>query len=161
MKRRTILILFAALFVIAFFLLYAILSESAQAPPGPGPSVATDVGLLITVVLCISIGFWISFADREAKNWKEGAWLIVGLIFGSAVFFLLGVGETIGLMGVELSYPATFNNLSIAGDFLGAIAAILGLAAVLAFILIIDGYFAKADLKAEVDRHRLPTEDNP
>jgi uncharacterized membrane protein len=146
--------------ILAFFLLYTIVSQSWQAPPGLGPSVATDVGLLVTVVLCVSIGFWMSFADKEAKNWKR-ALLVVGLIFGSVVFLFLGVGETFGLMGVELSYPATFNNLSMAGDFLLAIAAILGLGAVLAFILILDKYVAKADLKAEMERHRLPTEGNP
>jgi hypothetical protein len=106
--------------------------------------VATDTGLLITVILCVSISFWVTFADKEAKNWKRGAPLIVGFICASVVCWFLGVGETFGLMGVEMAHPATFNNLSIAGDFLYAIAAILGLSAVLAVILILD--------QAEIER---------
>lgn len=159
-ERRTILILFTTLMVLAFLLLYTILSQSAQVPPGPGPSVATDVGLLITVVLCVSISFWMTFADKKAKNWKK-ALLVVGLIYGSVVFFFLGVRETFGLMGVKQGYPAAFNNLSVAGFFLVVIAAILGLAAILTVILILDKYVAEADIKAETERHRLPTEDSP
>ena len=146
--------------VLAFFLLYTITSQSMEAPPGLGPSVVADVRLLITVVLCVSIGFWMSFADKEAKNWKR-ALLVVGLIFGSMVFLFSTIFETFGLMVDQVWYPAVYDNLIMAGDFLFAIAVILGLAAILAVTLILDKYVAEADLKAEMERHRLPTEDSP
>ena len=122
--------------VLAFFLLYVVELQSAQVPPGPGPSVAADVGLLITVILCVSFSFWFTFTGKEGENWEKGV-LVVGLIFASVVFGFSGIGETFGLMGTETSYPAAFNNLSIAGDFLLTIAVILGLAAVLALILLL------------------------
>jgi len=122
--------------VLAFFQLYVVESKSAQVPPGPGPSVVADVGLLITVILCVSFSFWFTFTGKEEENWEKGV-LVVGLFFASVVFGFSGVGETFGLMGVEMSYPAAFNNLSIAGDFLLIIAAILGLAAIIAFILLL------------------------
>jgi hypothetical protein len=128
--------LFIALMVLAFFLNYIVGSQSAQVPPGPGPSVAADIGLLITVILCVSFSFWLTFIGKEGETWEKAV-LVVGLVFASVGFWVLGVGETFGLMGVEMSYPAAFNNLSIAGDFLLATAAILGLAAVLAFILLL------------------------
>jgi len=138
------------LVVLAFFLFYLVYISSVG--QGTGPSVATDVGLLITVILCVSISFWTTFAEKEPKDWSTKALLIVGLICGSVTSWVSGIGETFGRMGTEISYPAIYNNLSIAGDFLGTIAAILGLAAVLAFILILDEHVAKADIKAEMDR---------
>jgi hypothetical protein len=130
------------------------------APPGLGPSVVTDVGLLLTVVLCVFIGFWMSFADKEAKNWKR-AWLVVGLIFGSMVFLFSTFVVTFNLMAVKLWYPAIYDNLMMTGDFLFATAVILGLGAILAVIVILDKYFVEADLKTEMERHRLPTEGSP
>ena len=115
---------------------------------------ATDVGLLITVILCVSISFWVTFAGKEAKNWKEGAWLFVGLICGSAIFFFLAASETFALVGPpEGQESATFNNLVLAGDFLGIIAVILGLAAILAFILILDSILV-AEARARLQESR-------
>jgi hypothetical protein len=151
LKRRRILMLFSALVVLALLLLYAVLLQSAEAPLGLELSVATDVGFLITVVLCISIGFWLTFEGERAKNWKKAGRLVVGLICGSVVLWFLGVGETI-----ETGFPAPLNSLSIAADFLFATAVIMGLAAIVAFILILDKHFAEADIKAEAERHRLP-----
>lgn len=147
MKRRTILMLFTALIVLAFFLLYTVLSQSAQGPPGPGPSVVTDVGLLITIILCASISFWMMFTDKEANNSKK-ALLVVGLICGSVVFGFLSFavfvdGASLGPYWLQ-AYPAAFNNISMAWHFLFAIAVILGLAAILAVILILD--------KSEIER---------
>jgi hypothetical protein len=107
-----------------------------------------------------SHGFWMSFADKEAKNWKR-ALLVIGLIFGSMVFLFSTFFETFGLAFDQLWYPAVYDNLIIAGDFLFAIAITLGLAAILAVLLILDKRFAETDLKAEMERHRLPTEDSP
>lgn len=137
MERRMILMLFTALMVLGFFLLYVILSQSAEVPQGPGPSIAIDTGLLVVAVLCVSIGLWVTFSDKETQKRKK-ALLIVGLICGSVLFWFLSVGETLGLVGVEMAHPAAFNNLAIAGHFLFAIAIIMGLAAFLALILIVD-----------------------
>ena len=149
MERRKILMFFTALMVLLFFLLYVVILQL------PEPSVATNAALLITVFLCVYFGFRMAFADKATKNWKK-ALLVVGLIYGSVVFSSLGFGET-----VETGYFGLFNSPFIAADFLFAISAILGLAAILAVILILDKYIAEADIKAETDRHRLPKEDNP
>lgn len=136
-KRRTIFIIMLIILVIlASFLVYTVLLQSGQVPPGPGPSVAIDVGLLVTVVLCVSISFWVTFAGK-AKHWKRGALLFVGLICASGMFFLLSF-LGVGLMGFEVSYPAAYDNIYLAGRFMLVIAIILGLAAILAFILILD-----------------------
>ncbi len=131
-KRRTILVpLLIALVILASFLVYAILYQSDQAPPGP--SVAIDVGLLVTVLVCVCIGFWLTYA---ANNWKRGVLLFAGLICASGIFFLfsfLGVG----LVGFEISYPAAYNNICLAGRFMLVIAIILGFTAFLALILIL------------------------
>jgi hypothetical protein len=132
--------LFTALMALAFFLLYTVLSQLLQAPPGPGPSVATDVGLLTTIILCVYIGFRMTFVGKEAKNWKK-ALPVVGLICGSVVFFFLGLlvfFDYAGLTGAGERDPSTLNNISMAGDFLFIIAVILGLAAILKVILILD-----------------------
>jgi hypothetical protein len=128
--------------VLAFSLVYAILLQSAQGPPGPGPSVATDIGLLVTVILCVYIGFRVMFAGKEAKSWKKGAWFIFGLICCSVLLGFLSFavfvdGASLGPYWLQ-AYPATVNNISMAWHFLLVIAVILGLAAVLALILILD-----------------------
>lgn len=147
--------LFTALMALAFFLLYTVISQLLQAPPGPGPSVATDVGLLITVIICVYIGFRMTFVGKDAKNWKK-ALLIVGLICGSVVFFFLNLLvclDEAGLTGAGERDPATLNSISMAGDFLGIIAAILGVAAILAFILILDSLeVAKARARLQQSR---------
>jgi hypothetical protein len=158
LKRRTILVSGFALVVLAFFLLDTITSESME-NSGVGPSVVTDVALLITVVLCVLIGFWVSFVDKKVENWK-GVFLVVGLIFGSMVFLFSTIAESVGLPVDQLYYPDLYDNLIMAGDFLFAIAVILGLSAIAAVILILDRYFTEVDLKAEMKRHRLPTEDS-
>ena len=115
---------------------------------------ATGVGLLIAVVLCVSISFWMAFAHEGEKNPIKGL-LVVGLIWGSVVFFFLALGEILG-RGVR---PPD-SSPPIIGTFLFAITLILGLAAILAVILILDEYFGEADLKHEMDNRRLPTEDS-
>ena len=158
MKRRTILMLFTVLMVLAFFLLYTVVSQSAQVPPGPGPSVATDIGLLITVILCVSISFWLTFTCKEAKGWKNGALLFVGLICGSVMFGFLSLLVFFGGASQEQwlqynGYLATFNNISMAWNFLFAIAIILAVAAFLALILILDSLeVAKARARLQESR---------
>jgi hypothetical protein len=137
LERRTILVLITILAVLAFFLLYTVISQSMQGPPGPGPSVATDVGLLITVVLCVSISLWATFADKEAKNWIGKALFVFGLICSSVLFWFLS-WLPVGLIGPYQGYPAAFDNVSTAGHFMLLLALILGLAAILAFILTLD-----------------------
>ena len=137
--------------VFALFLLGTITSESTAAS-GDGPSVLIDAALLITVVLCVFIGFWMSFVDEKVENWK-GVFLLCGLIFGSMVFLVSTMGEAIGAgPATRQYYPALYDNLIMAGDFLFAIAAILGLSAIVAVILILDRYFAEVDLKSEMKR---------
>ena len=146
-RRRTFFVrTLIMLIILASLLVYTILSQSAQAtqsPPGPGPSVANDVGLLITVILSVSIGFWLTFTGKERQGWKKGAWLFIGLICGSAAFlfldFLFGFGEA----GLELwlqvnGYTATIANINMAAWFLFAITIILGIAAFLALFLVVD-----------------------
>jgi Family of unknown function (DUF5518) len=122
--------------------------------PGLGESVATGVWLLIAVVFCVSIGFWMAFADEGEKNSKKGL-LVVGLIWGSVAFFFLAFGQLWG-SGVG---PLNSGPL-IMGTFLFAITLILGVAAILAVMLILDEYFGEADVKDEMDKRRLPTEDS-
>jgi uncharacterized membrane protein len=146
--------------VLALFLLGTITSESTGAS-GNGPSVLIDATLLTTVVLCVFIGFWMSFVDEKVEKWK-GVSLVFGLIFGSMVFLLSAASAMIEAgPATRQYYPALYDNLIMAGDFLFATAAILGLSAIVAVILILDRYFAKVDLKVEMDRHRLPREDSP
>lgn len=133
--------------VLAFFLLYVVVLQSVQG--APGPSVATSAGLLITVVLCVYIGFSMAFADKRTKNWKK-ALLVVGLICGSAALFYLGL--VVLISGGILAFNAPLNNTIIAGYFLYAIAAIQGLAGILALILTLDKYLVEADIKPKVDK---------
>jgi len=141
-KRRTIFVRMSIILIIlASFLVYTVVSQSAQAPPGPGPSVVTDVGLLITVILCVSISFWLTFAGKEAKDWKKGALLFVGLICGSVMFGFLSLlvffdGASQEQWLQYYGYLATIDNISAAWNFLFAIAIILAVAAFLALILI-------------------------
>jgi hypothetical protein len=105
--------------------------------------VVTDVGLLITVILCVSISFWVTFTGKEAKGWKKGAWLFVGLLCGAATFLFLGLLVGFAEAGLDgpywlQAYPTTFHNMFIAAWFLFAIAIMLGIAAFLALILIVD-----------------------
>jgi hypothetical protein len=137
--------------VLALFLLGTITSESTGAS-GDGPSVLIDAALLITVVLCVFIGFWVSFVDEKVEKWK-GVSLVFGLIFGSMVFLLSTFAEELEAgPPTRLYYPALYDNLIMAGDFLSATAAILGLSAIVAVILILDRYFAEVDLKSEMKR---------
>lgn len=142
-ERRTILVrTLILLIILASFLVYAILSQSGG-PPSPGPSVVTDAGLLITVILCVFISFWVTFAGQEAKGWKKGAWLFVGLICGSVMFGFLSLLVFFAEAGLDgpywsQAYPATFYDMSMAWHFLFAIAIILAVAAFLALILILD-----------------------
>jgi hypothetical protein len=142
-RRTTFLRLLILLIILASFLVYAVLSQSAEAPPGPVPSVVTDVGLLITVILCVSISFWLTFAGNEAQGWKRGAWLFVGLICGAAWFLLLTLLAGLGAAGSSgwldaNGYTATIYNMSMAVWFMFGIAIILGVAAFLALVLILD-----------------------
>jgi hypothetical protein len=151
-KRRTIFVrLSVVLVILASFLVYVVLLQSGQVPPGPGPSVAIDVGLLVTVVLCVSISFWVTFAG-EAKDWKRGALLFAGLICASGMFFLLSF-LGMGLVGFEISYPAAYNNIYLAGRFMLVIAIILGLAAVLALVLSLHS-FEVAEARARLQQSR-------
>jgi len=133
-KRRTIFArLLVVLVILASFLVYTILYQSDQVPPGPGPSVAIDAGLLVTVLVCVYIGFWLTYG---ANNWKRRVLLFAGLICASGMFFLLSL-LGVGLTGLEISYPAAYNNIYLAGRFMLVLAIILGLMAVLALILIV------------------------
>ena len=152
MKRRTILISGFALMFLALFLLATIISESTGAQ-GDGPSVLIDAALLITVVLCVFIGFWMSFVDEKVEKWK-GVFLVFGLIFGLMVFLLSTIGESLAVPATQQYFPALYDNLVMAGAFLFSIAVILGLSAIVAVILILDRYFAEVDLKSEMKRLR-------
>jgi hypothetical protein len=137
--------------VLAFFLLYTVLmtnrvfflptwSQAAQAPPGL--SMATDIGLLITIILCVSISFWLTFTGIEAKDWTKGALLFAGLICGSVMFGYLTLAFTFGAAAYQprYEYSAAFEKVSMAGFFLFVITIILAVAAFLALILILDSY---------------------
>jgi threonine/homoserine/homoserine lactone efflux protein len=71
-----------------------------------------------------------------ANDWKRGVLLFAGLICASGMFFLLSF-LGVGLLGVEISYPAAYNNIYLAGRFMLVIAIILGLTAIPALILIL------------------------
>jgi len=138
-KRRTIFVrLLVVLVILASLLVYTILYQSGQVPPGPGPSVAIDVGLSVTVLMCACISFWVTFSGK-AKDWKRGVLLFAGLICASGMFFLLSF-LGVGLTGLEISYPAAYNNIYLAGRFMLVIAIILGLMAILALILIVHSF---------------------
>lgn len=112
---------------------------------------AAGMGLVITVVLCVPISFWKAFADERVKNWTPS--LVVGLLGGAVLFFFSALLE-------EFEDPPSSGGRIMAG-FCLAIAPILGLAGILAIILILDEHFAEDDLKDEIDRRRPPTEDSP
>jgi hypothetical protein len=155
LKHKTAITLFATLVVLAFILLCAILWQSAQGPPGPGPSVATDVGLFSAVIFCVCIDFWMTFVDNGTKNGRK-AMLVVELIFGTAVFGLTSFavfidGASLGPYWLQ-TYPATFNNITLAWHFLFVIAVILALATILAVVLTLGEHSAQANLKAKIER---------
>jgi hypothetical protein len=132
--------LFTALMVLIFLLFITVVSQSLQAPPVL--NVATDIGLLITVILCVSISFWLTFTGIEAKVSEKGPLLFVGLICGSVMFgywtlrFVFGAAAYSQV--AHYQYSAAFENISMTGAFLFVITIILAVAAFLALILIVD-----------------------
>lgn len=153
MERRTVLKLFAALLVLAFFLLCTVLmmngvfflphwSQAEQAPPVL--SVGADIGLLVTVILCVSIGFWLTFAGIEAKDLEKGPLLLVGLICGLVMFgyltFAFAFGAATYSQVAHYQYSAAYEKVSMTGFFLFVITIILAVAAFLALILIVDSH---------------------
>ena len=137
MKRIAISISTGALSVLAFFLLYVIISQSLQNPPGSGPSLITDMALLVTVILVVAFSFWMVFGNKGSQRWWKQVVLVIGLICSSVVFWLLSF-LPVGLEGIKQSSPSTFDNIALAGKFMLIIALMLGVAAILALILIVD-----------------------
>ena len=166
MERRTILVLFSALMVLAFFLLCTVLmtnrvfflptwSQAAQAPPWL--SVASDIGLLITVILCVSIGFWLTFAGIETKVLEKGPLLFVGLLCGLVMFgyltFAFAFGAAAYSQVAHYQYSAVYEKVSMTGFFLFVITIILAVAAVLALILVLDSHLI-AEARARLRESR-------
>jgi len=86
--------------------------------------------------MCACISFSVTFIGK-AKDWKRGVLLFAGLICASGMFFRLSF-LGVGLTGLEISYPAAYNNICLAGRFMLVIAIVLGFMAILAVILIVD-----------------------
>jgi hypothetical protein len=115
-------------------------SQAEQAPPVL--SLATDIGLLITIILCVSISFWLTFAGIEAKDLEKGPLLFVGLVCGTVMFgyltFAFALGAAAYSQVAHYQYSAVHEKVSMAGFFLFVITVILAVAAFLALILILD-----------------------
>ncbi len=166
MERGTTLKLFAALLVLAFFLLCIVLmmngvfflphwSQAEQAPPVL--SLVADIGLLITIILCVSSGFWLTFAGTEGKVLGKGPLLLVGLICGLVMFgyltFAFAFGAAAYSQIAHYQYSAMYEKRSTAVFFLFVITIILAVAAVLALILVLDSHLI-AEARARLRESR-------
>lgn len=102
----------------------------------PGPSVDASLELLIIVVLYIFISAWITFGDKEAKDWEK-ILLLFGMVFGLLLALYRGFVASTATFGSFpwLFSPSLLNSLSATTDYMLIIAAIL-FAAILGFTMI-------------------------
>jgi hypothetical protein len=84
--RVTLVILAILAFLIAIWLV-AIPSQITYYTQ-PGPDVNASLDLLIITVLYVSISAWISFGDREAKEWEK-LLLLLSLVGGLLIALTL------------------------------------------------------------------------
>jgi hypothetical protein len=95
------------------------------------------VGLLITVIVCISVSFWMAFVDKEIKGWERV--LLIGMFLGFCLFlclsFLFYVDVAMEMPGWKQANPTIVNNELAKAEWMFILAIIL-LAAIPFFILI-------------------------
>jgi hypothetical protein len=133
MKRRSAIFLrmiIVGLVILASFLVYPLLPGQNI---GAGSSVTADVDLLATVILCVSVSLWVTFADKEAKGW-ERLLLLVGLAGGSLLFWFLSWSFKVDLdvsPGWTQTNPTAAKNLSVSAEYMFIIGLILALAAII------------------------------
>jgi len=149
--RRRLIVFLRWVLILALVILVLFLDNSAAFWSNSAPTAATGVQLLIAVILCLSVSLWAVFGDKEAGRW-EGVLVLVGLIFGSLLFWFSYIVSTSDLEWMNLTQQtsATINNESIVIDCLSAITVILGLAAIAVFGLILRRLRAFPGLKDRI-----------
>ena len=123
-----------ALVIIAFLLAISLLPDLYT---DSGPNLATVIGLLVTVTICVSLGSWIALAGET----KHKTLLLVSLLLGSGLVFLLSYIFAVDLIvsspaWMELHLSAVYN-LSVTINCLLALTAILAFEAFAVFIHIV------------------------
>jgi len=118
--------------VVAFFLVYPFLPGQNIGAAAYELSVTVDLELLATVILCVSVSLWVTFADKEAKDW-ERLLLLTGLIGGSLFSWFLGWTFTVALgsPGWRDTNPDAAQNLTVSAWYMFIIGLILALAAII------------------------------
>jgi hypothetical protein len=136
MKRKSEVILrisVVALVIIALFLVISLLSELNT---DIGPNLAIVVGLLVTVLICVSLDSWVALAGETTHKTS----LLISLLLGSGLFLLLSF-----VFGLELDisspawreyHPSAVHNLSVTTNCLFALASILAVEAIAVLISI-------------------------
>jgi len=111
-----------ALVTIALFLAISLFPDLYS---DSGPNLATVIGLLVTVIVCVSLGSWIALTDET----KHLTLLFVSLLLGSGLAFLLTyifvVDLTASSPGWKDLHPSAVYNFSITIDCLFALTMIL------------------------------------
>jgi hypothetical protein len=134
--RVTLVILAILAFLIAIWLV-AIPSQITYYTQ-PGPDVNASLDLLIITVLYVSISAWISFVDREAKEWEK-LLLLLSLMGGLLIALTLAFAASTAVWPepswLASDYPTLVNNLHSTTDYMLMLAAIL-FASVLGFAII-------------------------
>jgi hypothetical protein len=137
MKRKSegiLRISVIALAIIALFLVILLLSELNT---DTGPNLAIVVGLLVTVIICVSLGSWAALRDETTHK----TLLLVSLLLGSGLFLLLSF-----VFGLELGisspawreyHPSAVYNLSVTTNCLFALTSILAVEAIAVLISIV------------------------
>ena len=99
MKRKSEIIpriTVIALVILAFFLAISLISDLYS---GGGPNLVTVIGLLVTVIICVSFGSWLAFEGETLHQ----ILLLVSLLLGSGLLFLLSLFFGVAL---AMSSPA-------------------------------------------------------
>ena len=120
------------LVIIAFLLAISLLPYTDS-----GPNLVTVIGLLVTVIICVSLGSWIALAGET----KHKILLLVSLLLGSGLILLLWLFFAVDLAilspGWMEFHPLAVYSLSVTANCLFVLAAILAFEAFAVYIYII------------------------
>ena len=147
-RRLTVFLRWMLILALVILVLFLDNSAAFWRNVDSAPTGATGFQLLIAVILCLTVGLWTVFGDKEAGRW-EGVLVLVGLILSSLLFLLSYFVSTNDLEWMNLTQQtsATINNESVVIDCLLAITLILGFAATAVFGLILRRFRAFPSLQ--------------
>jgi hypothetical protein len=137
MKCRSEVILRISVIALAIIALFLVISLLSELNADTGPNLATVVGLLVTVIICLSLGSWVALTGETTHK----TLLLISLFLSSGLFLLLSF-----VFGLELGisspawreyHPLAVSNLSVTTDCLFALAFILAVEAIAVLISIV------------------------